>query len=309
MNWKKIGLIFTPISNLKWMKTHCQQPVPLLLKDNIYRIYFASRNEKQYSQVGFFDFNIENLKVLNYSTKPIITTGGLGTFDEHGVYPSSLIKRNGKLYMYYIGWNKAHEADLFYTAIGLAISDDNGLTFKKYSHGPILDRGIHDPCFVSGPQVFKNQESEKLTMFYISCFKWRREISGKLRSFYHLKSCESVDGLNWDRKGKVILDLKNKNERDISRCSVIFEKGEYHMWYSYNSLDNPYKIGYANSKDFLNWKRIDHLNGIKKSSDWFDDKMNCYPFVFKHNDSIYMLYNGNNYGKDGIILSKVNKDD
>jgi len=28
-----------------------------------------------------------------------------------------------------------------------------------------------------------------------------------------------------------------------------------------------------------------------------------YPFVFRHNDQIYMLYNGNGYGKTGFGLA------
>jgi hypothetical protein len=31
--------------------------------------------------------------------------------------------------------------------------------------------------------------------------------------------------------------------------------------------------------------------------------MICYPFVFEHKGKIYMLYNGNDYGKEGFGLA------
>ena len=33
--------------------------------------------------------------------------------------------------------------------------------------------------------------------------------------------------------------------------------------------------------------------------------MQAYPHVFKHKKNLYMLYNGNGYGKTGIALAKL----
>jgi hypothetical protein len=38
-------------------------------------------------------------------------------------------------------------------------------------------------------------------------------------------------------------------------------------------------------------------------ADEFDSKMIEYPHVFKHHSKKYMLYNGNNFGYDGIGLA------
>lgn len=308
MVWTKIGLIFQPDQNLDWMKSHCQLPVPLCLHGDLYRIYFASRNEKQQSQIGYFDYDLLKNEVIDYSKTPLVQVGGIGSFDEHGVYPSSIVERSGKLYLYYIGWNKGYESPLFYAGIGLAISEDGGKTFAKYSSGPVLCRGIYDPCFVTAPFVFKNPESDGLIMYYVSCFKWQREKAGNLRSFYHIKSCTSIDGITWDRGGKVVIDLKNEHERDISRCSIFKYKDIFQIWYSYNTLNAPYQIGFGESSDLESWTRADHQSGITTSSDYYDDTMNCYPFVFKHSDQVYMLYNGNSFGKEGVILSKLEQE-
>ena len=34
--------------------------------------------------------------------------------------------------------------------------------------------------------------------------------------------------------------------------------------------------------------------------------MHCYPHVIKFKKNLYMFYNGNNYGKSGIGLAKLN---
>ena len=67
-----------------------------------------------------------NEKIIN------IPRGELGTFDEHGVMPTSLININNQIFLYYIGWNLATSVP-FRNAIGLAISNDGGEKFEKYS--------------------------------------------------------------------------------------------------------------------------------------------------------------------------------
>ena len=75
------------------------------------------------------------------------------------------------------------------------------------------------------------------------------------------------------------------------------------MWYSYRG--EYYKIGYAESKDGINWTRKDDEAGIDISKEGWDSEMICYPFVFNHGDQKYMLYNGNGYGRSGVGLAML----
>ena len=91
--WEKKGLIFRPDSSKWWMRSHCQLPTVLPLEKDIYRVYFASRDKSQYSHVGYFEIDInEPEKPLEISEDPVLFPGEPGYFDEHGVYPSSIIK-------------------------------------------------------------------------------------------------------------------------------------------------------------------------------------------------------------------------
>ena len=87
---------------------------------------------------------------------------------------------------------------------------------------------------------------------------------------------------------------------------VIHEDGIYKMWYSHrgSKSNRCYKIGYAESIDGLKWERKDnHFKSDLGTNGW-DSQMQCYPFVFSMNNSVYMLYNGNGYGKTGFGIAK-----
>jgi hypothetical protein len=75
------------------------------------------------------------------------------------------------------------------------------------------------------------------------------------------------------------------------------------MWFSYRSGDGiPYRIGHCVSIDGLVWDYKEKDIDIGKNGEW-DSEMLCYPFVFSHKNKIYMLYNGNSYGKHGFGIA------
>ena len=140
MNWQKLGLIIRPSDyKLKWWKTYGMDPSPLKLKDSIYRVFFCGRNLKNQSLIGSFDIDLSKpKKILNVSKKPLLGLGTLGAFDDNGVTASCPIRiNNKKIFLYYIGW-KPKSTTRYSLMTGLAISNNNGKTFKRYSKAPIL---------------------------------------------------------------------------------------------------------------------------------------------------------------------------
>ena len=81
------------------------------------------------------------------------------------------------------------------------------------------------------------------------------------------------------------------------RSSVDFRKNK----------NNTYRIGYAYSNDLINWKRNDDLVGIDVSKDGWDSDMQCYPHIFRCDDNIYLLYNGNKFGRFGFGAAVLEK--
>jgi len=299
MKWRKIGKIFEPLNNATWMFSHASVPCADRLKDDLYRIYFSTRDKKNRSSTAFIEIDVKNpTEILHIAKQPVLTPGDLGTFDDNGAMESCLVENNGKKFLYYVGWNKGATVR-YHTSIGLAISSDSGRTFHKYSKGPILERSVLEPHFCSNPYVII--ENGKWRMWYISIVKWELRDNEPF-PYYHIKYAESDDGLAWKRSGTVCIDFKDDKEWAISRPCVLNENGLYKMWYSYRGKKS-YRIGYAESNNGINWNRKDKQVGIDVSHSGWDSEMIEYPFVFNHGGKKYMLYCGNEFGKTGFGIS------
>ena len=292
-NWNKLGCIYN-------RHKYSAVPVGFFVEKDTLRIFLTSRDEHNRSTPFSIDLNMRSLEVNNIR-EISVNFGEIGTFDENGIMPTSLVEVESNLFLYYIGWNKGSSTP-FRNSIGLLISKDNGKTFIKYSQGPILDRGIHDECFVASNCIFKEQEFYR--MYYLSCGKWVKIDESTYQHYYNIKYAESTDGINWSREGLVAIDFLYPNEYAISVPRVVRDD-IYKMWYSYRGGPNAdtYRIGYAESDDGLEWNRKDLSVGLDVSKSGWDEDMICYPFIFDYMGSRYMLYNGNGYGKSGVGLA------
>lgn len=296
--WRKISFYYLPKKRPQPAVSHAQLPTALVFEDFV-RVFFAARNKEQFSSVYYVDLSFDNDNVIfsEFCESAVLVPGDIGTFDEHGVFASSVVIHNNQFFMYYIGWNKGIEPPLFYTSIGLAVSND-GKSFKKYSKAPILSRSNWDPCLVTSPNVYIENDLWRMT--YVSGIKWTRKHNGALQSHYNIKYAESGDGINWKRDGFVAIDFR-QGETNLARSSVIkTQDNEYKMWYSYvHSEIGKYRIGFAQSKDGYLWERKDDEAKIDIDNQQARE-MICYPFVFFFKGRMYMLYNGDNFGRMGF---------
>ena len=141
-------------------------------------------------------------------------------------------------------------------------------------------------------------------MWYVSGDGWFKK-NNETFPLYNIKYATSKDCVSWVRKGKICIDYKNRFEHAIARPIVFKENGIYKMWFSYKG--NHYKIGYAESLNGKDWERNDSVIKFKKNNSDYDNIMQGYPFVVNTKDNLYLFYNGNNYGEEGICLATLNK--
>lgn len=298
MTWKKHGILFAPEGQHPWMQSHASLPVTLPLGGDRVRVFFASRDDRNRSHVSAVEVDLATREVLALASEPVLAPGPLGHFDDHGVYPASLVAFGDLLYLYYIGWNPGVRAPLFYSSIGLAVSEDGGRSFRKLQPSPIMARSPHDPCLVTSPCV--RLEGGLWRMWYVSGFRWEEAPDG-LHSYYHIKVAESENGIDWRREGRVAIDLR-PGERNIARPCVLETDQGYRMWYSYNQGEG-YRVGMADSPDGLEWRRRDDQVGLALSAEGWDAQAQAYPWVFAHDGRLHMLYNGNGFGREGFGLA------
>jgi hypothetical protein len=298
MKWVKKGLIFKPEGQKDWVTSHAMLPVADHIVDDIFRIYFSGRDEFNRSLTGFVEIDINApQKILHISSEPVLKLGDLGAFDDNGVSPTWMINHLGRKYLYYFGWNKGSLVRAAEVS-GLAISEDNGKIFQRFSRAPIIDRSDAEPyqilvisCILIEDGIWR--------MWYDSADEWLTPDLPR----YNIKYAESIDGINWLRNGVVSVDYKSKDESRVSRASVLKENSIYKMWHCYAIGSGGYRMGYAESENGLYFDRKDDSMTIQTSITGWDSEMVCYPHVFNHKGQKIMLYCGNGYGRTGFGMA------
>lgn len=297
MKWRKLGRVYAASGEHEWAQTHAYVPTPLILDDRI-RIYVAFLDVDRVGRIGYVDLDMEDpLKVLGVSENPVLDVGKPKTFDEHGVTPMCVLRDRKKLLLYYMGWQRNPTPDIRYTLFtGLAFSKD-GKRFKRFADKPILESSDSERYIRSAACVIK--EGDMYKMWYVAGSKWIN-VKEKQVPTYNLRFMKSMFAYKWAEKGIVCMDFANEDEYGFGRPWVIKEYGVYKMWYSIRSISKGYRIGYAESKDGVNWIRKDNEAGIDVSKEGWDSEMICFSAVVNINGRQYMFYNGNDFGKTGF---------
>jgi len=306
MKWNKKGRIFAASGEHGWMKSHTQVPTTLVL-DNCIRVYFSTRPEDGMSRVAFIDLDIEDpSRILYLHDQPILELGEAGMFDEHGTIPNHVFRHDGKVYLFYVGWSRG-ESVPYSNWMGMAVSEDDGRTFSKTSRGPILDRTRDEVYSATGLICLRHEDS--WYGWYATGTNWIL-VDGRLEHTYELRSCRSDNLLDWIRPNQPILPTSLPNESN-TRPTIIPGKEKWHMWFCYRGTQDfrdgsdSYRIGYAWSKDLINWTRKDNQAGIEPSNDGWDSKMLAYPCVVAVGEKILMFYSGNGFGQDGFGYAEL----
>ena len=300
--WEKLGRILAPDPRVPWMSTFTGSACAIPLDGGpLCDVYVTGRDDKNRSRIGKIRIDLEAPgKPPEIGSEPLLTLGDLGAFDENGTGYPCLVPRDGKISLYYVGWMPTVLTP-YQAHIGLADLEPDG-HFKRVSRAPVLERTDDD--YLSLGSCYVLADDGLFRMWYTSYLGWGKS-PGEPKHTYVIKYAESRDGLHWQRPGRICIGVEKEGEFAICRPSVLKTGGQYHMWYA--TRGEEYRIGYAISKDGLHWTRRDDLAGISVSGTGWDSKALTYPHVFESRGNLYMLYNGNEYGREGLGLARLKK--
>lgn len=307
MIWKKHGQIFAP---QQFGLEYAKSPQAIVFQDFV-RVYFSAckkDGQKLVSYVCFADFTKDFTRVLRIE-KQIMTDGKLGSFDEHGIFPFSPVCDGGRIFAYTSGWSRRVSVSVD-TAIGLAVSEDSGESFQRLGEGPVLTSSLMEPFLVV--DGFVRRYENRLHMWYIYGKEWRSYAGcAQPERIYKIGHAVSDNGVDWQKEGKAILPDVLEDECQALPCVINFN-GCYHMFFCYRSAygfrdrrECSYRLGYAWSKHPGDWIRCDEKLNFEQPEDGWDSQMQCYPHVFTMDQKIYLLYNGNAFGKNGFGLAEL----
>ena len=297
MGWRRHGLVLEPPRIGEWARSHAMVPFVRSGDDGL-ELLFSARDASGRSHTGraVLELSRDGARARP-DVIPLLSPGPLGAFDDSGAMGSCLVHHDGREHLYYIGWSRGVTVP-FATFIGCAISADGGRSFERVSRAPVVGRTDADPFLATSPWVIV--EDGRWRMWYASGERWEATEAGP-KHYYRIVYAESEDGIEWKPSGRVCIDFAEDDEYAIARPCVLRDDGLYRMWYSHRG--SAYRIGYAESSDGLTWARQDGRQGLAPEGLGWESQSVEYGCVFDHEETRWMLYNGNNYGETGIGLA------
>lgn len=291
-DWKKLGPVIRPDPGIWWCRTHAMLPTPERLDGSLVRIWWGGRNDANQSHIGWSLIDLERPDVvLETAPEPELVPGRLGTFDDNGVLPSCVIHTGSETRLYYIGFKPGGTTrmDLYG---GLAIKPDGAAAFERYSEAPIIERCKANPFINTAPWVVKTPFGWR--MYYVAGVEWVHKDLPR----YNVQIASSKDGLGWQREGRVAIHFE-PGENALARPFVWHDGTQWCMWFA--AKGDAYRQKQAVSQDGLNWTRIDPP-GLEPG-EGEDSEMIEYGVVLTHKGQRIAFYNGNDYGKGGVLAA------
>jgi hypothetical protein len=302
MAWRKLGQVFDlQKQKIDWLRSHAMLPTPLLLEDRI-RVYFTGRDARGHSRISFVDLSREDpAKILHVHDRPLLDVGKIGAFDDSGTLGACAIRSGETVFLYYNGYNRRVTVP-WSNAVGLALSEDGGVTFQRMFEGPIVDRNPWEPYFAISPCILR--EAAAWHMWYTSGTGWV-SVKDVPEPLYVVKYARSEDGITWRRDNATCISPSTPEEAN-ARAAVVREGPRYKMWFCYRGSQDfrdgrdGYRIGYAEADDPVHWARDDARAGIRCAEEGWDASMQAYPAVVTVGGTKYLFYNGNGFGAAGF---------
>ncbi|MDI9407958.1 MAG: hypothetical protein QM523_01800 [Candidatus Pacebacteria bacterium] len=293
-----------------------QSPHAIVLDDRI-RVYYSTRklspnNGKYLSQIAFVDYSLDLKSIIYHSRNPVLSLGRTGCFDEHGIFPLHVLRHGGRILGYSTGLSRRISVPID-AAIGLVESFDGGDSFVRHGDGPVMSASLHEPFMIG--DAFVLSEANKLKMWYIFGQRWLEPTltNPEPERVYKIAQCESPDGLHWvGRSGTAIIP----DQLGIDECqalpTVTKIDGGYLMVFCFREAvgfrtdpKRGYRLGTAYSRDGQAWNRSpEPLEFTGEPGAWNSD-MQCYPNLFWHQQKLWLLYNGNEFGRHGFGLAEL----
>ena len=281
----------------------------LLRAADEFRLYYGSRPRGSKTAVGMAAAPLSDPHRWKKHPKPVLTAGAPGAFDENGVIgPEVVPVTDTHWHMYYVGYHPtAKQGRMPVHQIGLAESDDGGLTWRRSSneavvpHGPA---GSYDAFSASSCSVLRVGK------------QWMMWYGGIAQVPYLASVClaTSEDGHSWKKfERNPVLSFNPYLEAEAFLAAaphVLHEDGLFKMWYSAKGYGEgrkagDYRICYAESRDGILWDRFPKNPVVGPSAAGWDSKMAEYPEVLHVDGEHHMWYCGDGYGSLGYAKGRT----
>ena len=276
---------------------YASNPLIIKVSEELSRLFFNSRDENNRSSIYSIDLLGEDFIIISESIRLQHAFGNSSSFYSHGISLGNTFELGKKNYISVMGW-KINPGEHWSGRIGKVEVDSKG-NLMRMDEKVWFDLDEEDPISLSYPAIY--QEGTSLSMWYGSTVTWD---SGNGEMLHILKEKRSKDGTNFISSNSVI-PFKMDQAQAFSRPSIVKYNNRNLMAYSYRGSNDKYKIGFVWLDDFSTATQVGGIPAFLPSREYWENEMVEYPSLFVRNKKLFMLYNGNDYGKTGIGITEI----
>ena len=157
--------------------------------------------------------------------KIVLKTGPRGSWDEIGVADPYVIERNGELYMYYLGMDRARRQRL-----GVARSHD-GVAWEKLISNPIMELGA--------PGAFDEVGLGEPAVWSSGGFYWMLYTGRALGEKRRIGLAKSTDGISWTRQDLIIEGQSDWDREVVCDPTVEVLPEGIRVWFGGGDVPRP----------------------------------------------------------------------
>lgn len=275
--------------------SHAANPVVIKVNRNLFRIFFNSRDEKQRSSVYSIDFDLSTLRLIPDTLRVQFLLNSSNSYFKDGVSLGSHFELGGVNWIGFMGWINP-PAKHWYGTIGKFQLNDN-FDFERIEENPWFDLDNHNQISLSYPAVYASKNI--MHVWYGTTLSWD---GGNGEMIHILKEKISRDCVRFESTNRVV-EWKMGESQAFSRPAILQIHDHFLMAYSVRGNKTKYRIGFGLIED--NSSIVKQMCTFYASTSKWESEMVEYPYLVSHGDSIFMFYNGNDYGRSGIGLAQL----
>jgi hypothetical protein len=274
------------------------------MHDRLWRIWFGGRDAQGRAGVLCVDVDpADRMRVLALRDAPGLERGSDGAFDSAGLWASAVLEVDGRILLWYTGMRLGHGVP-HELAIGLACSEDGGLSFRKAGSQPVLSSG--QPSFATTPCV--RRIGTGFEMWYSAGKGWV-DAGNRLEPTYDIRRAESADGRHWVPDPAPVVALEGTAWAGLTRPWVEAGAGADTLWFSargggtfrepsaqaYRLQRGPLREGTVPAGEIESLR----LEPPPRPEDW-DGWMQTCACIVPFGGTRVMFYNGNAFSRTGF---------
>jgi hypothetical protein len=279
---------------------YASNPAAMMICDSHVRMYFNSRDRQNRSKIYSIDLYGGKLEP-DYSSVSLQHSHGTGdSYFSHGLSVGQIFSMNDEKSLSVMGW-KNYVDKHWEGRIGYIPFDAQG-NLTQLEPKPWMDLDSQDSISLSYPAIYEDHNST--VIWYGSTLTWD---AGNGEMLHILKEARlSSDGrvMKGDKKLPYVLG----SAQAFSRPAVVQIDKNFLLAYSYRGNKTKYRIGFMLLGNFNSASHLGGISPFLTSKDEWESEMVEYPSFLSFQEELFMLYNGNAFGKTGIGIVRIELD-